>query len=460
MNRILPKHIRKAGTDECVKILYGVGICTLMRHRCGAPFYDCFSWQLSPAILKKQSINMKKILVLTSLLYQFATAQKASLLHEKAIVVDTHNDVLSQVTLKGLSMEADLTGKAHSDIARWKKGGVDVQIFSIFCDERFGKGTAFAEALKEIDSLDAIVARNPKKMMLVNNSMELMQAVKQKKLACMKGVEGGHMIEDQIVLLDSLYKRGTRYLTLTWNNSTSWASSAADETQNTLPPGQPKGLNDLGQQIVHRMNELGMLVDLSHVGEQTFWDVMRIVNKPVLVSHSCVYQLCGHRRNLKDDQIKAIAKNGGVIHLNFYTGFLDSTYEKNKQAFQQQHLAEVDSLKALKKPGYEIDEWLAGKYPQAANELRAPMSLLFDHIDYIVKLIGVNHVGLGSDFDGIESPPKGLDGVQDFPKVTEGLQQRGYTASDIQKILGGNFLRLLKANENKAPVTKTKKKNS
>ncbi len=262
-------------------------------------------------------------------------------------MVDTHNDVLSTASIKGLNVAGDLSGQTHSDLARFAKGGVDVQVFSIFCDER--QENPFQFALREIDSLDAIVARSPNHAMLANSYQALQQAIKAGKLACMKGVEGGHMIEDDLQKLDSLYKRGTRYMTITWNNSTSWATSAKDETDPNWK--RPKGLTDFGKQVIRRMNQLGMLVDLSHVGEQTFWDAMAITAKPVLVSHSCVYTLCPHRRNLKDDQIKAVGKNGGVIHINFYSGFLDSSYEKRMARFTQNHQVSVDSLKALKWSG-------------------------------------------------------------------------------------------------------------
>ncbi|KYP13668.1 dipeptidase [Flavihumibacter sp. CACIAM 22H1] len=369
-------------------------------------------------------------------------------LHEKSIVVDTHNDVLSNATLKGLNIEEDLSGKTHSDLARFRRGGIDIQVFSIFCDERFGAGTAFNHALREIDSLDAIVARNPDKMMLVNSMQDLRLAVRQKKLGAMKGVEGGHMIEDKLDYLDSLYKRGARYLTLTWNNSTSWASSAWDETylNNQQPSNiEKKGLSDFGKQVVRRMNELGMMVDLSHVGEQSFYDAIAVSDKPVIASHSCVYNLCPHPRNLKDDQIRAIGKNGGVIFLNFYAGFIDSTYNKNKAAFIEKHKGFIDSLLQEKLPSYEIDGYLTARFPEEAEALRPSMNLLLDHLDYIVRLIGVDHVGLGSDFDGIELAPQDLDGVEDMPTITSALIVRGYSKKDIRKILGGNFIRVFKA---------------
>jgi membrane dipeptidase len=196
------------------------------------------------------------------------------------------------------------------------------------------------------------------------------------------------------------------------------------------------------------MNELGMLVDLSHVGEQTFYDAVATTTKPVLVSHSCVYTLCPFRRNLKDDQIKAVAKNGGVIHLNFYSGFLDSTFEKRSDAFTAKHKTEMDSLTKINPEPYFMQLFLFEKYPDEVKGLRPPLSLLLDHLDYIVKMVGVDYVGLGSDFDGINSSPQGLDGVEDFPKITEELVKRGYSNKDIRKILGGNFLRVFKANQN------------
>jgi len=376
-----------------------------------------------------------------------SSAQSYQKIHNKAVVIDTHNDVLSTITMKGLDIENDLTGKSHSDIGRFKKAGMDIQVFSIFCDERFGKDTAFKYANIEIDSLYAIVARNKDKMMIVTNPKQLQQAVKQNKLGCMMGVEGGHMIEDNLDYLDALYKRGARYMTLTWNNSTSWATSAFDETRkkDSLPQ---KGLTDFGKQVVKKMNELGMIVDISHVGEQTFWDAIQTSTKPVIASHSCVYNLCPVPRNLKDDQIKAIGKNGGVIHLNFYSGFIDSNYNKGKTAFLQKHKQEVDSLKSLKWANYEIEEWTAKKYPQEVEAYRPDLSQLLNHLDYIVKMIGIDHVGLGSDFDGIESAPKPLDDVTSFPLITKALMERGYSKKEIEKILGGNFIRVFEANQN------------
>ena len=380
------------------------------------------------------------ILVITS----SAFGQKYKRIHNKAILVDTHNDFPSASIEKKVPFDANLLGQTHSDIYRMKQGGIDVQIFSIFCGPE--QQTPYAFANRQIDSVYEWVRRNPEKMMLVKTPAELKQAIKEKKLASMLGVEGGHMIEDKIENLDNLYARGARYLTLTWNNSTSWATSAADETtkKDSL---LHKGLTDLGIKIVARMNELGMLIDISHNGEQTFWDVIKYTKKPIIASHSSVWNLCPHRRNLKDDQIKAIAKNGGVIQVNFYAGFLDSTYERKSLLLRQKHKPEIDDLIAKgTQPDY-ARFMIMEKYQVETDAIRPPLSLLIDHIDYIVKLVGVDYVGLGSDFDGIEAPPKELNGVQDFPLVTKALLERGYSKKDINKILGENFLRVFKANQ-------------
>lgn len=387
---------------------------------------------------------MKKLtFILCLLACSFLTsAQSYKKLHKKAILVDTHNDIPSSSIEKNVKFDSDLKGKTHSDLTRMKEGGVDVQIFSIFCGPE--QQTPYAFANREMDSVYEWTRRNPDKIMIVKTSEQLQQAVKEKKLAAMMGVEGGHMIEDKLENLDAIYKRGARYMTLTWNNSTSWATSAKDETEkkDSLPH---KGLTDFGKQVVKRMNKLGMMIDVSHIGEQTFWDAINTTTKPVIASHSCVWNLCPHRRNLKDEQIKAIGKNGGVIFLNFYAGFIDSTYEKKLKEFNALHQKEIDELIANKtQPDYAAII-IAEKYKDEVNAFRPFLAVLLDHLDYIVKMIGVNHVGLGSDFDGIEAPPLELNGVEDFPLVTKALLERGYRKKDIKKILGGNFIRVFKA---------------
>jgi membrane dipeptidase len=385
--------------------------------------------------------------------FLFSCTTSYQSLHRKAILVDTHNDVISQVIMEGLSVEQDLTGKAQTDLARLQKGGMDVQVFAVFCDETYGPGRAFNFANQQIDTLEALVRRNPDKLQMVYSPAQMREAVKAGKIASLTGVEGGHMIEDKLDNLNHLYSRGTRYLTLTWNNSTSWASSAADETKGSGFNGK-KGLNDFGKQVVRRMNDLGMLVDLSHVGEQTFWDVLATTTKPVLVSHSCAAALCPHPRNLNDEQIKAVGKNGGVIQLNFFSEFLDSAYSTRIKTFMAKHEAEIKELRDKGVNGLALRQAIFNKYPAESKDINPPSSVLLNHIDHVVKLAGVDHVGLGSDYDGISSAPTGLEDVSTYPLITKALLERGYRKKDIEKILGGNFIRVWEANE---PSTVAKK---
>jgi len=388
---------------------------------------------------------MKKIifcqLLITCCL--FASAQSYKKLHFKSIVVDTHNDILMKATDQGIVFDQDLTGKTHSDLARWKKGGLDVQLFSVYCDGDLKN--PFAYANREMDSLDAVVARNPDKIVKVASYTELIKAVKLHKIAAMFGVEGGHMIEDDLNKLDSLYARGTRYLTLTHNIAPSWATSAADET--TKPDLPHKGLTDFGKQVVQRMNQLGIIIDISHAGDQTFWDVINMTTKPIIASHSSVFSLVPHRRNLKDEQIKAIAKNAGVIQINFNPGFIDSSVGKKEMAFLKNHAAENDSLKKSGMGDFYAINYLYNKYAEETNLIRPALSMLIGHIEYIIKLVGVDYVGFGSDFDGINFTPKELDDVTTYPFITKTLVKMVYIKKDIRKILGDNFLRVLKANE-------------
>lgn len=385
-------------------------------------------------------------ITLAILLFSFTTthAQRYKKIHRKAIVIDTHNDILTQCFEKHVSFDEDLRGKTQSDLKRFAQAGVDVQVFSVWCDGKKEHPYTYAKTM--IDTLYAIAARHPDKITVVTNSQQLMNTVKEKKLAAMIGVEGGHMIENDMNKLDTLYKMGVRYMTLTWNNSNPWATSAMEETEDSLLH-QPKGLSDFGKKIVQRMNELGMLVDLSHVGEKTFWDAISTSTKPILVSHSCVYSLCPVYRNLKDDQIKAVGKNGGLIDINFYSAFLDSNYAKRERALMIKHKTERDSLVKINPDKDLAFEFIQKKYKDEFNAIRPPLSMILDHLDYVVKLIGVDHVGMGSDFDGITSSPQQLDDVTGYPLITKALLERGYSKKDIFKIMGGNFIRILKANE-------------
>lgn len=397
---------------------------------------------------------MKLIFLLPALLLICLSLQSQPYkkIHADAIVCDTHNDIISTCIEKGYAFDQDLSGKTHSDLTRMFEGGLDVQMFSIFCDGK--QENPFNFANREIDTLYAWIQRNPSRMMLVKNPDQLKQAVTQNKLASMIGVEGGHMIENDLDKLQQLYDRGARYLTLTWNNNNQWATSAEYESRSQKTNGvidsvsQKKGLSDFGKQVIKKMNDLGMMIDVSHVGEQTFWDAINLSTKPIIASHSNAYTLCPVYRNLKDDQIKAIGKNGGVIQLNFYAAFLDSTVGKRLDAFFREHRQERDSLRKAGLKGDPTD-YLIEKYKTEYEKMKAPFSLLFDHMEYIIKLAGIDHVGLGGDFDGITLTPTELTDVTKYPLITKELVARGYSKKDINKILGGNFIRVFEANQKK-----------
>ena len=363
-------------------------------------------------------------------------------IHYKSILVDTHNDAVTACIEKKVSFDQDLTGINHSDLKRFKEGGLDYQLFSIWCDGE--KVKPYAWAMREMDTIDAVAARNPDKMVIAKDWKTINAALKAGKIIAQYGVEGGHMIEDDINRLDTFYNRGVRYMTLTWNNSPSWASSHTAEKDPTYTG--PKGLTSFGKTIIGRMNQLGMIVDVSHIGETTFWDAINTTTKPVIASHSNAYSICPVTRNLKDEQIKAIGKNGGVICLNFFSGFVDSNFSKKDMAFRKAHSAEIDSLLATGIQREYAFTMISDKYKIESEAIKPTIEQLMQHFDHIVNLIGVDHVGIGSDFDGINSAPQGLSTVLDYPNFTKALIARGYSNKDIKKVLGGNFLRVYKMN--------------
>ncbi|MFD1771262.1 dipeptidase [Sphingobacterium suaedae] len=385
--------------------------------------------------------QLKKMLIVLSLVMSGSLkAQEEGQFHQDLVIVDGHNDVIYESLLKGRDISKRLS-VGHTDIPRLKEGGVDVQVFAVWSDDKqYGKGKAFKHANLQIDLLEKMVHSHAGEIAIGTNSAAIDAIVREGKIAAVIGVEGGNMIENSVENLEALYNRGARYLTLTWNYNLPWASAAAIEVKTEGSAG--KGLTALGRRIINRMNELGMMVDLSHVGEQTFYDVLSITTKPVLVSHSNAYTLMPHYRNLKDEQLEALKKNGGVVGVNFYSGFLDPEFTKRVRKLYRKHMGDRGNYTLSTTRQYEK---LPKKMQRQAD---APLSLLLDHIDYLVKKVGVRHVAIGSDFDGIESSPQGLGDVSTFPVLTKALLERGYSKDDVAQIMGRNFLRILKENEN------------
>ncbi len=365
-------------------------------------------------------------------------SQEYKQIHADMIVVDGHNDVIYESIFQGKDIGQRLNSGA-TDLPRLKEGGVDVQVFAVWSDDAKWKTGAFEHANAQIDALEKMIATNAEDIALAKSTKDIDAILKTGKIAAVIGVEGGNMIEESIDNLVRLHERGAKYLTLTWNYNLLWASCAAMESKKM--DSKAKGLTDHGKAIIKKMNELGMLVDLSHGGEQTFYDVLAVSSKPILVSHSNSYRLCPHFRNLKDEQLEALRKNGGVIGVNFYSGFLDPTYETRlKKIYKKQVGKNADTTQST----WSMYDQLS---KEAKREADAPLSKLLDHIDYLVRKVGIDHVAVGSDFDGIESSPQGLEDVSKFPLLTKGLLERGYNKAAIAKIMGQNFLRILKENE-------------
>lgn len=385
---------------------------------------------------------MKKKFLLTIL---FGGAIFASMgqdykqIHQDLIVVDGHNDVIVESILPGKDIGKRIkTG--HTDLPRLKEGGVDVQVFAVWSDDKKWKKNAYKHANDQIDALEKLIANNPDKIELAKSSADIERINKDGKIVALIGIEGGNMIEERLDYLEMLYNRGARYLTLTWNYNLPWVTAAAMEVKTKDKKG--KGLTEHGKEIIRKMNELGMMVDLSHAGEQTFYDVLSITSKPVLVSHSNAAALTPHYRNLKDAQLEALKKNGGVVGVNFYSEFLDSNYPKRvKKLYYKTHKKDSTNKEI------SVGKMYGALSAKQKHEANAPFENVLKHIDHLVAKAGIDHVAIGSDFDGIESPPQELEDVTKFPVLTKALLERGYSKEDVAKIMGLNFLRVLKENE-------------
>lgn len=385
---------------------------------------------------------MKKKFLLTFLLGGsiFASmGQEYKQIHQDLIVVDGHNDVIVESILPGKDIGKRIkTG--HTDLPRLKEGGVDVQVFAVWSDDKKWKKNAYKHANDQIDALEKLIANNPDKIELAKSSTDIERINKEGKIVALIGIEGGNMIEERLDYLEALYDRGARYLTLTWNYNLPWVTAAAMEVKTKDKKG--KGLTEHGKEIIRKMNDLGMMVDLSHAGEQTFYDVLSITSKPVLVSHSNAAALTPHYRNLKDAQLEALKKNGGVVGVNFYSEFLDSNYPKRvKKLYYKTHKKDSTNKEL------SVGKMYGALSAKLKHEANAPFENVLKHIDHLVAKAGIDHVAIGSDFDGIESPPQELEDVTKFPVLTKALLERGYSKEDVAKIMGLNFLRVLKENE-------------
>lgn len=370
---------------------------------------------------------------------------EARKIHDSAIVIDTHADTPQRFLDENYDIgSTDFNDKGHISPDKAKAGNLGAEFFSIWVEPESNQGHFARHTLDLIDTVYQQAARHPDRMMMAFSVADIERARREHKLAALMGIEGGHSIENDIHVLRDYYRLGVRYMTLSWSNTNEFADSSGDINK----PGveHHNGLTEGGKQIVLEMNRLGMIVDISHVADKTFWDTIAVTKAPVIASHSSARALTNHPRNMTDEMLRAVAKNGGVVDVNFYSGFDDQSnwnanqaQEKERDAAAKEYL---DKLKVEGKTPTYIDEELIQRQWMAKLP-RPPFKVLIDNIDHIAKVAGVDHVGLGSDFDGVSGQtPQGMDSAADLPKITQGLLDRGYSAEDIHKILGGNVLRV------------------
>ena len=369
---------------------------------------------------------------------------EARRIHRKALLVDGHNDLPYQFREKGdLSFERiDITKpqpRLHTDIPRLRQGGVGAQFWSAYVSTHTMKtGTAVRETLEQIDVIHRMAKAHPETFAMAYSVDDILRIHQEGKIASLIGVEGGHSIDNSLGVLRMLYALGTRYMTLTHTESLDWADSATD---------QPKchGLSPFGEQVVLEMNRLGMLVDISHVSVETMKHTLRVTRAPVIASHSSAYALAAHPRNVPDDVLQLVAKNGGVVMVNFYPGFIiPEGARASKETFRvyRELKAQYPNEKDLQTA---MQQWIK-EHPVPTGSVHN----VVDHIEHIIKVAGVDHVGLGSDFDGINVVPRQLEDVSCYPNITQELLNRGHKEEDILKILGGNLLRAFREAERAA----------
>jgi len=360
------------------------------------------SMQSKPAQSPSQSIDDAKL------------RERAVKLHRDSLVVDTHNDITSPMIDEDFDLGArDTSGKTQTDIPRMREGGLGAEFFAIYVDAKYAReGGSARRALSMIDSVYEQVRRHPESLEMASTVADIRRIHRAGKIAALMGIEGGHAIEDSLPALRMFYKLGIRYMTLTHTNTNNWADSAGSITA----PAEKRhgGLSDFGKDVVREMNRLGMMIDISHVADQTFQDCIEISQAPIIASHSSARALTNVPRNLTDDMLKAMAKKGGVVMVNFYTGFINTEYAKPGMP------APIEAAKT------------------------ATLEMLMQHFEHTIKVAGIDHVGIGSDFDGVEGKlPAGMEDISKLSTITYELLKRGYSEKDVKKVLGENLLRVM-----------------
>ena len=386
--------------------------------------------------------------------------KRALALHSKAIIVDGHNDIPTIMVDEEYDIGTPSTGKYHTDIPRLKQSGLTGEFFSIYVDRQYAtpewinknyivEGGSARRALDLIDVTYRMIEKYPASLMLATSTADIRRAKKEGKVGVLMGIEGGHAIENSLSALREFYRLGVRYMTLTHNNTNEWADACCDTARHN-------GLSDFGKEVVREMNRLGMFVDISHVSDKTMSDVLDTTKAPVIASHSSARVFSSHKRNISDELLKRISQNGGVVMVNFYPAFLDEKVRTAGLARDERLKAQRDALAAQFKDDPKRLEEEQKRLNDANPIPNTTLSMLVDHIDHIVKVAGIDHVGIGSDFDGVPNLPEGIKDVSDLPNITYELLRRGYSDADVLKILGGNFMRAFAEVERVARIEQRK----
>jgi membrane dipeptidase len=368
----------------------------------------------------------------------------AATIHRRAIAIDMHADTTQRMVDENVDLTQRLAD-GHFDSVRAREGGLDAQFFSIWVEPDLFGGSgpkAVKRADDQIAAVHALAERHPDIWQFASSTKDIRRIVSQGKLAALTGLEGGYAIDEKLENVGRYYEMGVRYMSPAWSVSTSWAGSSGDAV------GQTRGLNEFGKNVIREMNRVGMMVDVSHVSDKTFWDIVNTSTKPVIATHSGCRAIADVPRNLTDDMIRALAKTGGVINVIFYPEHIEPGWSEKKGRVDAeiaplvQHASEEEKGSAVRKK-MARDEVRRNEYAKRLPPVT--VTRLVDHIDHIVKLVGFDHVGIGSDFDGVQSTLSDLADVSQLPNLTRELLRRGYSPSDMEKILGANMLRVMDA---------------
>jgi membrane dipeptidase len=366
----------------------------------------------------------------------------------RRMVIDMHADTTQRLVDENVDLEQRLSD-GHFDAIRAKEGGLDAQFFSIWVEpDLFGNGgkRAMKRADDQIQAVHNLAEKHPETWELARTAADVKRIAAAGKIAALMGMEGGYAIDEKLENVNRYYQMGVRYMSPAWSVSTSWAGSSGDVV------GKTRGLNDFGKQVIREMNRLGMMVDISHLSDPAFWDIVNTSTRPVIATHSGCRAITNVPRNLTDEMIVALAKSGGVVNVIFYPEHIEPGYSEKKQGVDAEIASRVKRASDEEKGGVAQKKLARDRVRREEYLKRLPpvsVARIVDHIDHIVKLVGINHVGIGSDFDGVQVLPADMQSIADLPNLSKELQRRGYSEGDIDKILGGNMLRVMEEVEKK-----------